>query len=94
MSNTVTQRQSIFNQLQPGDRVEVEHLVTVGQKQWTTKTTGTVVRTDRRRHGQSFQRNFDDKVFSDIIVLTTADGSLTTVTLDEFTTLRRMGAGD
>jgi hypothetical protein len=32
----------------------------------------------------------DDKVFSDLIVLKTGDGSLTTVTIDEFTELRRI----
>ena len=60
-----------------------------GALQWTTKTCGTVVRTERLRHGLHFQRNFDDKVFSDVILLELPDGELTTVTLDEFTTLRR-----
>ena len=54
-----------------------------------TTTVGTVVRTERCRHGLHFQRNFDDKVFSDTILLRLPDGELTTVTLDEFTTLRR-----
>ena len=41
------------------------------------------------RHGLHFQRNFDDKVFNDLILLRLPDGELTTVTLDEFTSLRR-----
>lgn len=77
-----------FDELKPGDRIEVEHLVTVGQRQWSTKTVGTVVRTERRRHGLHFRRNVDDKVFSDVILLELPDGELTTVTLDEFTALR------
>jgi hypothetical protein len=84
------QQRELFAQLKPGDRVEVEHTVTVGPRQWTTRTEGTVVRTERPRHGLHFQRNFDDKVFSDAIVLKRADGELTTVVLDEFTTLRRL----
>ena len=80
---------SCFDELVPGDRVEVSHLVTVGLREWTTKTVGTVVRTERKRHGLHFTRNFDDKVFSDLILLRLPDGELTTVTLDEFTTLRR-----
>jgi len=76
-------------ELAPGDRIEVEHLVTVGQKSWTTKTVGKVVRTERRRHGLHFRRNVDDKVFSDVILLELPDGELTTVTLDEFTVVRR-----
>jgi hypothetical protein len=90
MPTRVSETKEIFDQLKPGDTVEVEHLVTVGPKQWTTITKGAVVRTERRRHGLHFRRNVDDKVFSDLIVLRLADGEITTVTLDEFTVLRRI----
>jgi hypothetical protein len=36
-----------------------------------------------------FQRNPDDKVFSDVVLLELPDGELTTVTMDEFTAIRR-----
>jgi len=78
-----------FDELSPGDRIEVAHLVTVGETSWTTKTAGKVVRTERRRHGLHHDRNVDDKVFSDVILLELPDGELTSVTLDEFTTVRR-----
>jgi hypothetical protein len=81
---------TVFEQLAPGDRVEVIHEVKVGFRTWHTTTVGTVVRTERRRHGLHYRRNFDDKAFSDIIILTRADGELTTVTLDEFTDLKRL----
>ena len=58
----------LYSQLVPGDRVELLHEVKVGLKRWTARTTGTVVRTERRRHGLHFRRNIDDKVFSDLIV--------------------------
>ena len=61
----------------------------MGQKSWTTKTCGTVVRAERQRHGLHFQRSGDDKVFSDVILLELPDGELTTLTVDEFTTIRR-----
>ncbi len=86
-ASTLTTAQ--FDQLKVGDRVEVEHLVTVGQKSWTTRTSGTVVRTERRRHGMTFQRNPDDKVYSDVVLLELPDGELTALTVDEFTTIRR-----
>jgi hypothetical protein len=89
MLSQADETRSLFQRLNPGDRVEVEHLVTVGLESWSTKTAGTVVSTERRRHGLHFRRNFDDKVFSDAIVLERPDGELTTVTLDEFTVLRR-----
>ena len=88
MSTDSGETQARFDELAPGDRIEVEHLVTVGQKSWPTKTTGTVVRTERRRHGLHHRRNVDDKVFSDVILLELPDGELTAVTLDEYTVLR------
>jgi ribosomal protein L19 len=78
-----------FEELKPGDRVEVEHLVTVGVKRWSTRTVGTVIRIERRRHGLHFRRNVDDKAYSDTILLKLPDGELTTLTMDEFTVLRR-----
>ncbi len=89
MSLLPTTREEI-NDLQPGDRVEVTHIVKVGLKSWETKTVGTVERFERRRHGLHYRRNLDDKVFSDLIVLRLADGSLTTVTLDEYSSLRKL----
>jgi hypothetical protein len=81
----------LFAELKPGDRVEVGHVVTIGSSaQWTTRTAGAVVRTERRRHGLHFRRNPDDKVYSDVLVLAREDGELTTVTMDEFTQLRRI----
>jgi hypothetical protein len=85
----LTTREEI-NRLQPGDRLEVDHEVKVGLKVWHKTTVGTVERIERRRHGLHFKRNIDDKSFSDLIVLKLADGSLTTVTIDEFTRIRKV----
>jgi hypothetical protein len=79
-----------FAALQPGDRVEVKHEVKVGFRSWTTTTLGAVVSKDRRRHSLHFNRNFDDKVYSDVLILKRDDGELTTVTLDEFSELRKV----
>jgi hypothetical protein len=79
-----------FQSLQPGDKVELAHQVKVGFRSWTSTTRGTVVRVDRRRHSLHFRRNFDDRVFSDVIVLRRDDGELTTVTLDEFSVLKKI----
>jgi hypothetical protein len=80
----------LFDELRPGDRIEILHEVRVGLKVWTSRTSGAVVRIDRRRHGLHFRRNPDDKVWSDIILLKRDDGEQTTVTVDEFTDLRRL----
>lgn len=79
-----------FEQLQAGDEVELTHEVKVGFRAWETVTTGKVVRVERRRHGLHRRRNHDDKVFSDVIVLQRPDGELTTVTLDEFSVLKKL----
>ncbi len=80
----------VFEQLQPGDNVEIKHEVKVGFRRWDAVTTGEVVNVERRRHGLHYRRNYDDKVFSDLIVLKRPDGELTTVTLDEFSVLRKL----
>ena len=79
-----------FEQLQAGDEVELRHEVKVGFRSWETVTKGKVVNAERRRHGLHSRRNHDDKVFSDMIVLHRHDGELTTVTLDEFSELKRL----
>ncbi len=78
------------NSLKPGDRVEIVHEVKVGLQVWSTTTIGTVERVERRRQGLHFRRNMDDKAFCDLIVLRLPDGSLTTVTMDEFSRLRKL----
>lgn len=92
MNQNESKMRRLFAELQPGDQVEIIHAVKVGQTQWTSTTEGTVVRTERRRHGLHHQRNVDDRVWSDIVVLARDDGELTTVTIDEFTELRRLEA--
>ena len=90
VSSTEAATRQLFSELKPGDRIELVHEVKVGLKRWSTRTAGTVVRTERRRHGLHFRRSLDDKVFSDLILLELGDGSLTTVTIDEYTELRRL----
>jgi len=89
-SNNLASRK-LFEELKHGDRVQVDHEVKVGSsKTWTTTTRGTVVNTERRRQGLAVRRNFDDKVFADMIILKRDDDELTTITMDEFTELKRL----
>ena len=85
------QSRTLYEQLTPGDRVEVIHGVQIGSSAaWSTTTVGKVLRRERRRHGLHFHRTPDDKVFSDVLILSRDDGELTTVTIDEFTKLRKL----
>jgi hypothetical protein len=90
MTTGQNQVRAQLDELKVGDRIEVEHVVTVGQKSWPAKTCGTVVRTERRRHGLHYRRNHDDKVFSDHVLLELPDGEFTSVTIDEFTAIRHL----
>ena len=85
------QSRTLYDQLAPGDRVEVIQGVQIGSSAaWSTTTVGKVLRRERRRHGLHFRRNADDKVFSDVLILSRDDGELTTVTIDEYTQLRKL----
>ncbi len=90
MATQQEQTLAVFHQLQPGDRVELKHEVKVGLNRWETVTVGQVLRCERRRHGLHRRRNTDDRVFSDLIVVKQDDGDVTTVTLDEFSVLRKI----
>ena len=88
-TRTELESRALFDALEPGDQIELDHEVKVGLQSWQTTTAGEVVSTERRRHSLHYDRNFDDKVWSDVIVLKREDGELTTVTMDEFSVLRR-----
>ena len=91
MNTAVQEVREVYDSLKPGDRVEVIHGVTVGSSaKWSTTTVGKVLRCERRRHGLHFRRNADDKVYSDILILARDDGELTTVTIDEFTRIKKI----
>lgn len=82
-----------FEALRAGDRIRVTQRIKVGLKIWQTVVTGTVERTERRRSGLHVKRSADDKVYSDLILLK-KDGDVpveTTLTLDEFTHIERLG---
>jgi len=86
------QSRRVFYELHAGDRVEVDHEVKVGQQSWRVQTSGVVEKIRRERRGLHFDRNRDDKHFSDCLTLRLDDGSLSTITLDGFTQLRRLEA--
>jgi hypothetical protein len=81
----------LYAALAPGDRVEVFHQVKIGMREHATRTVGVVVGKDRRECGldSGFRRNHDDKYWFDHLLLRKDDGELTSVTMDEYTQLRR-----
>jgi len=83
------QARELFDELKPGDRIEVEYSATEGEKDRIVKTGGTVVRTERRVHGPHFQPNASNgRTCRDAILLELPDGELTSVTVDEIRQIR------
>lgn len=89
MKTSEAAARQLYEELAPGDKVVIEHEIKVGLKVWTTWSAGTVVRKERRRHGLHYRRNGDDRVWSDALVIRRDDGELSSVTIDEFTVLKR-----
>ena len=77
-----------YQSLEVDEKVEVTHTVKVGFRQWPTTTVGLVVRKARERHSLHYRRGADDYVYRDTLVLRRDDGELTTVTMDEFSSLQ------
>jgi hypothetical protein len=78
-----------FDELKPGDRIEVERTVVAAERGRPTRVCGTVIRTERRRHGPARFGGPRDPGFQDVILLELCDGELTAVTMDDTTVLRR-----
>jgi len=78
-----------FDELKPGDRIQVERAAPEAGNDRPAAVCGTVVRTERRLHGPSPARRRGDDAFQRVILLELCDGELTVVTVDESTVLRR-----
>lgn len=85
--------QGPYAEVQPGERVEVVHVVHLGLRQGTSRTLGTVVTRARQEGGSDsgHRRAPDERQFFDQLLLRKDDGELSWLTLDEFTTVRRLG---
>lgn len=88
-----TEMRQLYVDLLPGDSVEVVHHVKIGSEEHASHTNGVVVKKERRRAGMDggFARNWDDKYWFDHLTLRKNDGELTSLTIDEYTELRRLG---
>jgi hypothetical protein len=86
-----TEVRQIYETLQLGERVEVVHRVQLGSRATESRTTGTLIRQARSELGADGgqRRWWDEKQWCDQLLLRQDDGELTTVTLDEYTVLRR-----
>ncbi len=87
-----TQERSQDAGLRPGQRVEIVHRMQVGSRATESRTVGTLVGRQPREGGidSGYRRSWDEKQFFDHWYLRKDDGELTSLTLDEFTTVQRL----
>ncbi len=82
---TSGQTTTVFDELKPGDRIEVEHGMVLDSDDELTKTTGTVLRTE---HSPSADQN--DYQSGDMILMELPNGDLAVVTIGESTIVKRV----
>ena len=78
-----------FDELKPGDRIQVERTAASDQSERPGRVCGTVIRTECRQLGPPHFRDSHGEPFRKVILLELCDGELTAVPVDEATVLRR-----
>ena len=79
----------VVDDVQPGDRVEIEHTAMIGGILLRKiKSQGTVVRIERRRRERHFCGNLATKVYRTVILLRRSAGELKNIVINKFTIIR------
>ncbi|MGD9127457.1 MAG: hypothetical protein PVH19_08770 [Planctomycetia bacterium] len=81
-------RETQIDQLKPGDRIEVEQVVSAARENQTITMKGRFIRAERGGHGLHFHRAADEKASSNLLLLELHDGEFTTVSLGPKTVVR------
>jgi len=89
MSSANSDIRELFDELKPGDRIEVVQTESDGRESWRRTTVGSVVRTEHHCGNGDSQRSGDENALANVILLELPDGELTAVTVDELTVIRR-----
>lgn len=71
----------------PGRKVRITQEITARHYSFVTPVEGTIVRIERKPTGSWFAHGAADKLWLDRIVLRKADGEITTISLDEHTSV-------
>lgn len=79
------ERSELTGRIQPGARIRVRQVVTVGAKSWPLEVTGVVREVKPIATGIHTNRQFRDDFSIESVLLEKADGELTRVTFDENT---------
>ena len=88
MFSNSTSTRELFQELKPGDRIEVEHTESGDDKNNTTRTVGRVIRIEWSRHEPGAAPNRDQPVPPHVVLLELPEGELTSLTLDKMISIR------
>ena len=73
-----------------GSRVRITQQIAARHYAFVTPVEGTIVRIERRPTGSWFAHGTADKLWLDRIVLRKADGEITTLNLDDYTSIEQI----
>lgn len=76
---------AFLNQLKPGQKIRITHLVRVGQKSWPATVTGAYRHLDSLATGLATDRLPQDDIVVPLVHFTKDNGELSSVALDEHT---------
>lgn len=84
---TVTPQTIAPRELRPGMAVKVSQQIPQRDEAWTISVTGTVVKLEQSKTGAWFAHAKDDKLWLDRLTLRKADGEITELILDAYSTI-------
>ena len=79
--------EALRKQLIPGARVQVIQQIPHRDRVWTQTVNGTIVTYEQRPTGSWYAHSRNDKLWLDRLVLRKPDGEITTLNLDDYTSL-------
>jgi hypothetical protein len=80
--------ESLRKQLVPGAIVEIIQQIPHRDRVWTDTLRGTVLAYEQRPTGSWYTHSRNDRLWLDRLVIRKADGEITTLILDDYTSLK------
>ena len=78
--------------LQPGQQIVITQQIPQGDKVWTTRMEGTVVRVDQKMTGSWYAGSRNDRLWLDRLLVRKDDGEQVLFNLDQYTHVRLLAA--
>ncbi|MDX2198485.1 MAG: hypothetical protein SF069_05875 [Phycisphaerae bacterium] len=80
-----------MEEIKPGQNVRVKQKIDRREGDWNLETVGTVVELTRQKTGSWYAHGKDNKLWLHRLRLKKSDGEITTLTLDQWTSVELLG---